>query len=124
MFLAYLLLQLVSRKYGCDSFGMVEIIFLALLFANARGTWLSSPWPADPTDEIITQGLSETLSDSFSDRLPRVLWPKVRVGCYLPAGLEMAFLLFGLLVPRCPAKSLDLSCAVTYDATVGPVSPA
>jgi len=98
-FSAYLLSALVLQRYTGNGFGILRIIFLALLFANIRGNWLSSRWALDEhLDPPIR--LNQTISDKLSDQLPRLLWPKTRVVFYVLAGIEITLLLLSLLAPR------------------------
>jgi len=88
-FAAYLLGALAN------GFSVPRVIFLALLFANIRGNWLSARWERD--QQVAPQPrLSETLGDKLSDQLPAFLWPKVRILFYLLAALEIGLSLLGL----------------------------
>ncbi len=98
-FSAYLLGALVLQRYTGNGFGVVRIIFLALLFANVRGNWLSARWGKDPHN-IEPIRLSQTLGDKLSDQLPAFLWPKTRVIFYVLAGVEIAILVLSLFAPR------------------------
>jgi hypothetical protein len=96
-FAAYLLSALVAQRYTGNGFGVVRIIFLAVLFANIRGSWLSARWATEKEPPPIR--LSETVWDKLSDQLPVVLWPKIRVVFYVLAGVEIALLLLSLFMP-------------------------
>jgi hypothetical protein len=96
---AYLLSALVLQRYTGQGFGVVRIIFLALLLANIRGMLLSARWPKTE-GEAAPIRLHETIGDKLSDSLPSFLWPKTRVVFYLLAVLEIAVLIFALLEPR------------------------
>ena len=98
-FSAYLLSALVLQRYTGNGFGIVRIIFLALLFANIRGNWLSARWAIDQQATPPLR-LNQTLGDKLSDQLPMFLWPKVRFLFYALAGLEIALLLLSLFAPR------------------------
>ncbi len=98
-FAAYLLSGLVLQRYTGNGFGVIRIIFLALLFANVRGNWLAAGWAKDP-EEVIPIRLNQTFGDKLSDQLPAWLWPKARYLFYVLGGLEIAFLLVSLFVPR------------------------
>jgi hypothetical protein len=95
-FSAYLLDALVLQRYTGNGFGIVRIIFLALLFANIRGNWLSARWAKEQGAPPLR--LNQTLSDKLSDQLPILLWPKVRVLFYILAGIEIALLFLSLVV--------------------------
>jgi len=87
------------QRYTGNGFGIVRIIFLALLFANIRGNWLSARWEEDPLDMAPIR-LNQTLGDKLSDQLPALLWPKARFVFYVLAILEIALLLLSLFGPR------------------------
>jgi len=98
-FSAYLLGALVTQRYTGSGFGFVRIIFLALLFANIRGNWLSARWTKDSQAVVVPMRLKLTIGDKFADQLPTFLWPKARFVFYVLAGLEIASLLFLLFRP-------------------------
>jgi len=99
-FAAYLLSALVVQRYTGSGFGVVRIIFLALLFANIRGNWLSARSGKGSQIDIAPIRLNATIADKLADQLPTFLWPKARFVFYVLAGLEIALLLFGLFGPR------------------------
>jgi hypothetical protein len=99
-FVAYLLSALVLQRYGGNGFGIVRIIFLALLFANIRGNWLSARWATDQPSSVPSTRLNQTLGDKLSDQLPMFLWPKLKVVFYMLTVIEMGLLLVSLLAPR------------------------
>ena len=98
-FSAYLLSGVVMQKYTGNGFGVARIIFLALLFANIRGNWLSSRWPAQQASDVAPERLGETFADKLSDRFPMWLWPKIRIIFYIMAVLELSLLLLALVFP-------------------------
>ncbi|MGO9227726.1 MAG: hypothetical protein ACLQKA_00750 [Bryobacteraceae bacterium] len=99
-FAAYLLSTLVLQRYTGSGFGVVRIIFLALLFANIRGNWLSASWEGASQVDAAPMRLSETIGDKLADQLPTFLWPKTRHVFYVLAALELILLLLALLGPR------------------------
>jgi hypothetical protein len=99
VFSAYLLSTLVLQRITGHGFGILRIIFLALLLANIRGTWLSAMWRASPT-EPPPLPLDETILDKLSDRMPIYLWKKTKWILYVFAILENAALVFALFAPR------------------------
>ncbi len=99
-FSSYLLSALVLQRFTGNGFGIVRIIFLALLFANIRGNWLSARWVIDPQSAVPLTRLNQTLGDKLSDQLPMFLWPKVRFVFYVIATLEIGLLLWSLFAPR------------------------
>src|SRR5262249_35928473 len=74
---AFLLSGFVLQRYTGNGFGLVRIIFLALLFANLRGIWLSSRWQKSLDSEPPIR-LKQTIFDKLSDQMPPAIWPKGR----------------------------------------------
>jgi hypothetical protein len=99
-FSAYLLSALVLQRYTGNGFGILRIIFLALLFANIRGNWLSARWVTDPGSVASPARLNQTVGDKLSDQLPMFLWPKLRFVFYVLASVEVGLLVLSLLAPR------------------------
>jgi hypothetical protein len=99
-FTAYLLSALVLQRYTGAGFSVMRVIFLALLFTNIRGGWLSARWQKSPQADSAPIRLNQTIGDKLADQLPRLVWPKARFVFYVLAGLEMGLLLFALFAPR------------------------
>jgi hypothetical protein len=104
-FAAYLLSALVLQRYTGNGFGIVRIIFLALLFANVRGTWLSKRWETDTELSARPTRLNQTIADKLSDQLPSVLWPKARYVFYVLSAIELSLLVLSLFAPRPAGKA-------------------
>ena len=104
-FAAYLLDAIVLQRFTGNGFGVVRVIFLALLFANIRGNWLSARWASEQPPGEPSVRLNETLGDKLADQMPIWLWPKIRILFYVLAALEIGFLLLALFAPR-PLASL------------------
>jgi hypothetical protein len=98
-FSSYFLGALVLQRYTGNGFGIVRIIFLALLFANIRGNFLSARWVSEPEPAPPSLRLSQTLGDKLSDQLPMFLWPRGRFVFYLLATVETGLLLLSLFAP-------------------------
>src|SRR5579862_7227654 len=98
-FSAYLLSAMVMQRYTGSGFGIVPIIFLALLFATIRGSWLAAGWEQNLEDAAPVR-LNQTFGDKIADQLPKFLWPKARYVFYVLAWLEISLLLVSLLTPR------------------------
>ena len=98
-FAAYFMNALVLQRYTGSGFGVVRVIFLALLFANIRGNWLSTRWLKAARTDIVPARQKATLSDRLADQLPTFLWPKVRFIFYLLALAEIGGLFLALLGP-------------------------
>ena len=98
-FSAFFLSALVLQRYTGNGFGILRVIFLALLFANIRGNWLSARWAKDQ-QATPPPRLNQTIGDKLSDQLPIFLWPKVRVLFYVLAAAEITLLLVSLFAPR------------------------
>lgn len=103
-FSAYFLGSLVIQRYSGNGFGVVRIIFLALLLANIRGIWLSSRWKNADSGMPDSVRLSETLFDKLSDQLPSRIWPKARWFFGFVAAIEIAMMLMLLTTPLPPAR--------------------
>jgi hypothetical protein len=73
-FCACLLGALVLQRHTGQGFGVIRLIFLALLLANIRGMLLSARWPKMDRDSVPR--LDVTLGDKLSDSMPTFLWPK------------------------------------------------
>jgi hypothetical protein len=91
MFVAYLLPLIVLFKHGRVP-GIIDMIFLGLLFANVRGTFLSAKWRPNATEPPPIR-LTTTLGDRIADQLPIHVWP---IGQWF--FLALAFLEIGLLL--------------------------
>jgi hypothetical protein len=71
--------------------GVVRIIITALLFSNMRATWLASQWKPESEEAVLPPRFSDTLMDKLADKLPSVLWPKIRYFYYV---YSVGFLIF------------------------------
>ena len=106
VFAAYLLSALVLQRYTGQGFGLVRLIFLALLLANIRGMLLSARWPNSDSSDARALRLNQTQGDKLSDMLPSFLWPKTRLILYVFAAIEIALLVVSLFAPLPKAPSL------------------
>ena len=77
---------------------VLRVLLLALLFSNARATWIASRWRVNSEEATIPPRLDETWGDKFSNRLPSWLWPKVRYPYYLFSAVLVALLIAGVLI--------------------------
>jgi len=102
-FVAYFLTGVMLQKDTGSGFNITRITFLALLFANVRGNWLSARWRRERELQPPPLPLSQTWGDKLADQLPIFLWPKVRIVFYVLAALELILLLVGIAMPRPPA---------------------
>ena len=84
----YTLSGVVIQIRTHQGFGVMRIIFIAVLVANLRGIWISASWP-EPAREDPTAQPHLTLFDRISDRLPAILWPRLRWLFYVLALLEI-----------------------------------
>lgn len=96
-FAAYLLDALVIQRYTGNGFGVVRVIFLALLLANLRGTWVSARWKGNLDGPPVR--LSATFFDRLVDQWPSTVWPKGKWLFYLLAAVEILGLFLALLLP-------------------------
>lgn len=62
---------------------VLKILFIALLLANLRATWISSRWKPESVEAIPPPRFAETWGDKFADKLPMWLWPKLRIPYYV-----------------------------------------
>jgi hypothetical protein len=99
-FTVYLLSGFVLQRYAGNGFGIARIIFLALLFANIRGNWLSARWKKELDVAILPVSTNRSLGDRLADQLPTFLWPKTRFVFYVLAAVELAALSYSLFAPR------------------------
>jgi hypothetical protein len=61
----------------------VRVIFIAVLLANLRATWIASAWQPGSEEAVLPTRLNETLGDKLSDQLPVWLWPKIQIAYYI-----------------------------------------
>ncbi len=88
----YVLGALVQLRIA-GRFSILSVIFMALLFANIRGNWLSSKWTATQDDAAPTR-MNQTVLDKLVDQFPIVVWPATKYIFYVLAVLEAAALLY------------------------------
>jgi hypothetical protein len=65
------------------TFGVVRILFSALLLSNLRATWIAASWKPESEEAILPPRLNESLADKHADQLPAWLWPKLRIVYYV-----------------------------------------
>jgi hypothetical protein len=75
-FTVYLLGSFAVLQYSGGGGGIVRIVFLALLFANIRGNWLSARWEKDAQVALAPIAPNPTIGDRLVDQLPTFLWPR------------------------------------------------
>jgi hypothetical protein len=93
-FFLYALSGLAMQIRTGQGFGIMWLIFVAILLANVRGIWLSAAWPELATEPPPPGTM--TLLDRTSDRLPAMLWPRMAWLFYILTALEVVGL--GLLL--------------------------
>lgn len=83
-------------------FSVVQIIFMALLFANIRATWIASWWerPAAQAapEPAVVDPVIETFGDKIADRMPAVLWPKIKWLFYVYAVIICLLVCIGVVM--------------------------
>ena len=101
MFSVYLLNTIAGFKYAGHGVvsDLLHAIFLGLLFANIRGTFLSAKWRADATEPPPVR-MTATLTDRLADQLPIHVWPVGQWFFYVLAFLEIWLLLMVLFWPQ------------------------
>ena len=104
-FTAYLLSMLVNMRYSGRGPGFLGVVFLALLFANIRGIWLSSRWKEDSALDPPLFRLNQTILDKLSDQLPPRIWPKIKWAFAFFAAIEIGLLVMALTAPLPPLIS-------------------
>ena len=72
--------------------GVVSVIFLGLLLANVRSTWLSARWQSSGDSTPVR--LHETLGDKICDQIPARIWPAARWLFYPMAVIESAMMVW------------------------------
>jgi hypothetical protein len=90
-----LLMYFAELLVGVPSIG--RIVILGLLLSNVRATWLAAGWQPDSAEAILPPRLNDTLGDKFADRLPAILWPKVRIPYYIYSVGFLALVVVGLI---------------------------
>jgi hypothetical protein len=98
-FAGYLLSGLVLQRYTGQGFGILRIVFLALLLANVRGNLLAAGWKHDPENDVPLIKLNTTIGDKLVDQMPSVIWPKARFVFYVLASIEILLLFIALFAP-------------------------
>lgn len=63
--------------------GVVRIFISGLLLSNVRATWLASQWVPGSEEAAIPPRFAQTIGDKFVDKLPAILWPKLRIVYYI-----------------------------------------
>lgn len=80
-------------------FSIVRILLGALLFSNVRATWICSAWdPNSDEQAALPPRLGDTLGEKFADKLPAVLWPKLRYAYYAFSAIYLVLVVIGLAV--------------------------
>ncbi len=100
IFTLYLLNFLVSLYLGQRANPILPIIALMLLFANIRGTvlahgWMNAPEPGE--DPTLPERSATTLPDRFANKLPAILWPKVRYVFFVFAVIFVILTIIGVV---------------------------
>lgn len=91
--LAYLLSTAAVLRFLATPGGIIRLVFLALLLANARAIWLSAKLPPAPKsyEDQVAAGAD------FSDRFPKLVWPKLQWVFYVWSIPWIAANLFGAI---------------------------
>jgi hypothetical protein len=88
----------VIVRAGLSGAIVLRVLFLALLFSNARATWTASRWQADSEEAALPPRLGETWGDKFADKLPMWLWPKIRYLYYVFSACLLVLSIVGMLI--------------------------
>ena len=71
--------------------GILDVIIVALLLANIRGTYIASAWKSRAAPESFPERLNTTFSDKLIDQWPARFWPKGRF-CFFGVAVVYAVL--------------------------------
>jgi hypothetical protein len=96
-FAMYLLDGVAMQVQTGQGFGVMRLIFLALLLANVRGIWLSTSFQPSESDPPPVR-LNENWRDKLADQWPAAIWPWGRYVFYVLAALGLGLVLLGILV--------------------------
>lgn len=75
---------------------VVRVILASVLLSNLRATWIASNWHPGSSEASLPPRLSDTWGDKFVDKLPMLLWPKVRVFYYVLSACLLMLSAIGL----------------------------
>jgi hypothetical protein len=78
--------------------GILKFFGCVLLLSNMRATFIASFWDPGLAAAEAPMRFNETIGDKFVDTLPAWLWPKIRYGYYVYAGLCLALTVLGVLL--------------------------
>ena len=95
-FATYLLDAVVMQMQNGQGFGVVRLIFLALLLANVRGIWMSARFQPSESDPPPVR-LNENWRDQLVDQWPPAIWPWARYLFYVMTGLGLVLGVLGLI---------------------------
>ena len=93
----YLLDTLLSGVSILGAGVAVRAIFIAVLLANLRATWIASAWQPESEEAVLPTRLSETLGDKLSDQLPAWLWPKIQIIYYIFSACLLTMAMVGTI---------------------------
>lgn len=90
----------IFAMYALDTvFGplsIVRILVTALLFSNARATFIAAHWNPSSEEAVLPPRLGDTFGDRLSDQMPQWLWPKAKYFFYPFSVLFLALVGIGL----------------------------
>jgi hypothetical protein len=78
--------------------GILKFFGCVLLLSNMRATFIASFWEPGEAAAEPPMRFNETFGDKFVDTWPAWLWPKIRYGYYVYAGLYLALATLGILL--------------------------
>jgi hypothetical protein len=96
-FAAAIMLAYYALDVSFSGVSVIKVIFLALFISNVRATWIASQWKPDSEEAAPQPRLNDTFVDKFTDRLPALLWPKVRMIYYVYSVAFIAFMVVGYM---------------------------
>ena len=96
VFFLYFLSTVLMLQMLFTMGGIVRIFICALLFSNMRATWLASQWKPESEEAALPPRFGETLGEKFADKLPQILWPKLRIFYFIFALGYLVLTVIGL----------------------------
>jgi hypothetical protein len=85
IFALYAIITILMLPFLLSASGIVRSVFLALLLANVRATFISAKHASAPRPLVA----AETFGERLSDRLPAQVWPWAQWRFYALAAVEI-----------------------------------
>lgn len=101
VFACYLVDKLATMMSRGAGNPLIGVVALMLLFANVRATFLSKRWhdqDAVAAKEEMPERSSTSFADKFANKMPAIVWPKMRFVFYPVASLLLVMQFVGIVV--------------------------